>query len=307
MAVSRFGYASINVTNIEAVEKHYTDVVGLRVTDRQGDKIYLQAMENQDHHCLILNPSDRACLDHFAFKVNDPNDLEEAESACVAWGLKTRFVEAGEIKGVGKSLAITLDSGQQLHLYYQIDKIGYAQGMENPSPAVPDGRKGGKVSHLDHILINSEHPQATADFFIEVLDFSNSENILGPDGSPLALFLSCGHTMHDVAIGGGPNNAFHHMAFAVDNRSDVIEGVDILMENHTPTLEYGLSRHGISGVTTVYYHDPSGIRNEFYNGAYLAAGAPGWVEPIIWPMTEFPRGGFYYESAIPETFFGEVT
>lgn len=307
MAVSRFGYASINVTNIDKVEKHYTDVVGLRVTDRHAGRIYLQGMENQDHHCLILNPSDRACLEHFAFKVNDPDDLREAARACQEWGLESRHLPAGTVRGIGEALQIVLDSGQLLHLYFHADKIGYAHGMQEPAPAVPNGRKGAKVSHLDHILINSANPRQTARFFIEALDFSNSENVLGPDGSPLAIFLSCGHTMHDVAIGAGPNGAFHHMAFAVDNRSDVIEGVDILMETRTPTLEYGLSRHGISGVTTVYYHDPSGIRNEFYNGAYLAAGAPGWVDPINWPMDQFARGGFYYEAAIPETFFGDVT
>ncbi|HCO43905.1 MAG TPA: catechol 2,3-dioxygenase, partial [Gammaproteobacteria bacterium] len=65
MAVSRIGYISLYVTDLEAARHHYLNVVGLRETDGAG-RLYLQAADNQDHHCLILTQAPRAGLDHVA-------------------------------------------------------------------------------------------------------------------------------------------------------------------------------------------------------------------------------------------------
>ncbi|MFP5464654.1 MAG: VOC family protein, partial [Gammaproteobacteria bacterium] len=55
MAVSRIGYISLYVTDLDAARRHYVEVVGLRETGRDATgRIYLQAADNQDHHCLIL-------------------------------------------------------------------------------------------------------------------------------------------------------------------------------------------------------------------------------------------------------------
>lgn len=55
MAVSRIGYVSLFVTDLEAARRHYIEVVGLRQTARDDlGRLYLQAADNQDHHCLIL-------------------------------------------------------------------------------------------------------------------------------------------------------------------------------------------------------------------------------------------------------------
>ena len=308
MAISRFSYASMNVMDVDAAVRHYVHVVGLRETDRdrQG-RVYLQAADNQDHHCLILNPADSAGVDHLGFKVNDPADLDEAAAAVAAYGLPVTRVAAHNIAGQGEGVRFPLPSGQHMLLYFHADKIGYATGMENPSPVPPQGTPGGRVTHLDHTLLAAQNPQDDVKFLTEVLDFSLTEKVVDPAGNTLAAFLTCGHTMHDLAIGPGPDGHFHHMAFGMDSRTEVIHGVDLLKENAVPALEYGITRHGISGVTTIYFHDPSGNRNEFYNGAYLAPGAPGWVPPIVWQAEHFARGAFYYENAVPETFFAEVT
>ncbi|WP_440941128.1 VOC family protein, partial [Immundisolibacter sp.] len=72
MAVSRIGYISLYVTDLEAARRHYVEVVGLRETARDGaGRLYLQAADNQDHHCLILTQAPHAGLDHVTFKVGE--------------------------------------------------------------------------------------------------------------------------------------------------------------------------------------------------------------------------------------------
>ncbi len=307
MSVSRFSYASINVLDLPAAMNHYTNVVGLRLVEKDRNQAYLQAVDNQDHHCVVLNRNTVAGLDHVGFKVSDKSDLAEAAQVAHDWKLKTRKVKKGEVRGQGEGLMITLPSQHNMCLFYEAEKIGYDGGMENPDPVPSQTRLGAKVTHLDHTLLSCQNPAETARFLEEALDFSLTEKIVDPGGNTVAAFMTCGGTMHDLAIGPGPDGTFHHMAFGVESRGEVIEGVDILKETSTPALEYGISRHGVAGVTTIYFHDPSGNRNEFYNGAYQSAGIPGQVPPVVWPLDQFPRGGFYYEQSVPATFFDEVT
>jgi catechol 2,3-dioxygenase len=308
MAVSRIGYVSLYVTDLDAARRHYIEVVGLRQTGRDArGRVYLQAADNQDHHCLILTAAPHAGIDHVAFKVGEAQDLAEAQAAVQARGMAVRQVPAGDVLGAGAAIAFSLPSGQEMRLLHHLDKIGYATGMRNPNPVPPHGKPGARTTHLDHLLLAGERPADTARFLIEVLDFNLSEQVVAPDGSVIAAFTTCGHTMHDLAIAPGPNGHLHHIAFGLESRSDVIGAVDIMKEAGTKMMEYGPSRHGVSGVTTIYFFDPAGNRNEVYNGAYQAGGVPGLVPPIVWQAQEFPRGAFYYESVVPESFFAEVT
>ena len=308
MAVSRIGYVSLYVTDLDAAWRHYVEVVGLRQTGRDASgRIYLQAADNQDHHCLILTTAAHAGIDHVAFKVGEAQDLAEAQAAVQARGMTVRQVPAGDVLGAGAAIAFSLPSGQEMRLLHHLDKIGYATGMRNPNPVPPHGKPGARTTHLDHLLLAAERPADTAQFLIDVLDFNLSEQVTAPDGSVIAAFTTCGHTMHDLAVAPGPNGHLHHIAFGLESRSDVIGAVDIMKDAGTTMMEYGPTRHGVSGVTTIYFFDPAGNRNEVYNGAYQAGGVPGLVPPIVWQAQEFPRGAFYYENVVPESFFADVT
>lgn len=307
MAVTRLSYMSIYALDMVASEKHYTEVVGLRVTGRRPGQVYLQAHESQDHHCLILNAADRAGLHHVGFKVNDVNDLAEAEAVAKDWGLVTQRVADEEVLGQGKGVMITLPSGHVLNLFYHSDRLGYSCGMHNPDTVLEHLDGVTPVTHLDHALLAGNDCDKTVKFLMEALDFNLTETILAPDGSPFAFFLTTSSTIHNLAFAPGPSNGLHHIAFYVNDRADVIRRVDMLKRRKIATLGYGISRHGIGGVTTTYFFDPSGNRNEFQCGVYEASTIRGNVPPIVWAGENIPRGTFYYEATIPPNFFEVVT
>lgn len=308
MAVTRLAYVSLNVMDMDTAIAHYVDVVGLRLIEQDAaGRAYLQASDSQDHHCLVLNPGDSAGVDHVGFKVGDVADLAEAAAAAGARKLPVSTMPAGTLAGQGEAVVITLPSQHRFALFHHAAKIGYVTGMRNPDPVTATHSPGARVTHLDHTLLATAHAAETVQFLEEVLEFTLTEKVVAPDGQIIAAFLSCSNTMHDVAFGPGPDGHFHHIAFGVESRAEVIDGVDILQQHRTPTVEFGISRHGIAGVTTVYFHDPSGNRNEFFNGAYAVPGIPGQLSPILWGAADFARGAFYYENAVPERFFAEVT
>jgi catechol 2,3-dioxygenase len=209
--------------------------------------------------------------------------------------------------GQGEGVKITLPSGHVFNLFYHSDNIGYTYGMKDPD-IIKDNLNGvWPVTHLDHTLLAGNDCDKTAKFLEEVLDFSLTETINGPDGKPFAFFLTTSNTVHNVAFAPGAPNSLHHFAFYVSERADVIRRVDMLKHKQVPTFDFGISRHGVGGVSTTYFFDPSGNRNEFQCGIYEAPLIPKTVPPIVWAGEHIPRGLFYYESAAPAGFLEVVT
>ena len=308
MAVTRLNYVSLYVTDLDLAKKHYEEIVGLRVTNETKNQVYFQSSDSQDHHCLIINASDRAGIEHIGFKVSDPSDMQEIKLASENYGLEASIVGAGEILGIGEGVKIKLPSGHYLNFFYHADVIGYANGMFNPKSVADEVMGVNPLSHLDHLLVTCEDPAKTIKFLQEVLDFNVSETASAPDGSMIAGFATVGNTMHNIAFSGGPNGGLHHIAFYAYDRADVIRRTDLLKSRNVPTMEFGLTRHGVAGVTTIYFFDPSGNRNEFQCGAYETPGVPDRVELVTWDVANLMgKGGFYYEAAVEPTFFNTVS
>lgn len=308
MAITRLNYVSLNVISLDECERHYTEVIGLRVTDRRPGRIYLQAHEAQDHHCVVLNQSDRAGLDHMGFKVTEAADLDEAEAAARAGGLACHRAPAGELVGQSAGLRITLPTGHVINLFQHAAHVGYSTGMRDPDPVIDRIDGINPVTHVDHLLVAGPNVRQAAAFMREALDFGVTETIVAPDGAEVTIFLTVGNTMHNIALAEGPTpGALHHIAFYVHDRADVIRRVDMLKHRGVPTLRYGLTRHGVAGVTTTYFHDPSGNQNEFQCGVYQTSGIPDAVPPVRWDFENIPRGVFYYENQLFDEFFAVTT
>ena len=77
MGVMRIGHASLRVMDMAAAVRHYENVLGLKTTmvDRV-DNTYLKCWDEWDKFSLILTPSDRAGLNHVAYKVEKDEEGE---------------------------------------------------------------------------------------------------------------------------------------------------------------------------------------------------------------------------------------
>lgn len=69
MGVTRIGHVALRVMDMAASVNHYTKVVGMDVTHRDSDgTTYLKCWDEWDKYSVVLKPSDRAQLDHIAYK-----------------------------------------------------------------------------------------------------------------------------------------------------------------------------------------------------------------------------------------------
>ena len=309
MTVMRIGHINIRVMDMEAALKHYENVVGMRVThtDAAGN-VYLKCWDEWDKYSVILSPSDRAGMNHVAYKVRHDDDLDAYAAKIKAYGLSVEHLPAGTQPDCGRMITFAIPSGHEVRLFAHKECVGTEVGSTNPDPW-PDGLRGAGAHWLDHCLLMCEfNPEKgintvadNAKFFSEVLDFFLTEQItVGPAGAfQLAAFMSRSSKPHDIAFVGAPTSGLHHLSFFLDSWHDILKAGDVMAKNRT-RIDVAPTRHGITRGETIYFFDPSGNRNETFAGLGYQAQPD---KPVItWTEDQAARGIFYHTGVMNEGF-----
>ena len=312
MGVMRIGHASLKVMDMEAAVNHYVNVIGMYKTmeDKVGN-VYLKCWDEWDKYSVILTPSDRAGLNHVAYKCEKDSDLDELQAKVEAYGIKTTMLPEGTLPSTGRMLQFQLPSGHDFRLYAMKETVGTEVGSTNPEPW-PDSVHGAGAHWLDHtFLVCPFNPETglntvaeTATFMQEVLDFYLTEQVMvGPNSDIQAIaFVTRTSTPHDLALGPGPETGLHHISFFLDSWHDILKAGDIMGKNKT-RVDTAPNRHGITRGETIYFFDPSGNRNETFAGlGYLSQRdrpVTTWTEDQLWT-------GIFYHTQEPVPSFTDV-
>jgi catechol 2,3-dioxygenase len=309
MGVMRIGHASIKVMDIDAALRHYEHVLGMRAMHRDANgNVYLKCWDEWDKYSVVLTPSDRAGLNHVAYKVENDSDLDVLEKRIRDWGVAVEKMPEGALPLCGRSLRFDLPSGHPMYLFAQKEFAGKDVGSLNPDPW-PDDIRGAGAHWLDHCLLMCElDPERGVNkaaestrFMMETMDFKLGEQVVvGPQGSiQAASWLFRTSTPHDIAFVGGPRAGLHHIAFFLDSWHDLLKAADV-MAKHKVRIDVAPTRHGITRGETIYFFDPSGNRNETFSGlGYLAQPD---MPTITWTEEHLGRGIFYHTGELNEAF-----
>lgn len=309
MGVLRMGHASIKVMDMAAAVNHYEKVLGMKAVHKDSaGNVYLKCWDEWDKYSLILSSSDRAGLNHVAYKVEHDADLDALKKRIEDYGIKTEMLGAESLPFVGRMLQFNLPSGHEMRLYAKKELVGTDVGSLNPDPW-PDDIRGAGAHWLDHCLLMCEmNPDKginkvaeSTKFMMDVLDFHLAEQVVvGPGGSiQAATWLFRTTTPHDIAFVAGPRQGLHHIAFFLDEWSDVLKAADVMAKNKVK-IDIAPTRHGITRGETIYFFDPSGNRNETFAGlGYLAQPD----RPVTtWDEEHLGRGIFYHTGELNAAF-----
>ncbi len=77
--IVRLSHVELGVTDLTKSRAFYVDTLGLQVTDESADAIYLRALEERGHHCIVLRKTDKAEARDLGFKLYSEDDLDRAE------------------------------------------------------------------------------------------------------------------------------------------------------------------------------------------------------------------------------------
>jgi catechol 2,3-dioxygenase-like lactoylglutathione lyase family enzyme len=138
--VRKLGHVVLNVTNLEAAVRFYTDVLGLSVSDRYPDSMVPGGMVfmrcNTDHHGVALvggaGKLERSSLNHFAFEVGTPDEVFRARAWLRKQGVPIVF-EGRRRAGCQLAVEFRDPDGNNLEVYWGIDQVGTSGYVRPPS------------------------------------------------------------------------------------------------------------------------------------------------------------------------------
>ncbi len=304
--VMRPGHMQLRVLDLEEGVNHYKNVLGLIETGRDAQgRVYFKAWDERDHNSLILREADSAGMDFFAFKVADKATLEKLYADLKAYGVSTERIPAGELLETGERVRFMIPSGHAIELYAEKTDVGNGMAYVNPDPWTPDAERGIAPVRLDHALLYGPDIEKVQKLFEDVLGFYLVERVLMEDGkTDLAIWLSCSHKAHDIALVRHPEpGKLHHVSFLLDTWEKVLRAADIMSMNKV-SIDIGPTRHGVTRGTTIYAFDPSGNRFETFCGGYQPY--PDYA-PITWTWEEVGTGVFYHDRKLNERFLTVVS
>ena len=135
----KIGHVVLNVSDLEACTRFYTELLGLEVSDvytddvRPGGVVFMRV--NADHHGIALfggaSRSDRSSLNHFALEVATPDEVFRARAWLRKHGVPIDF-EGRRRAGCQLAIEFRDPEGNNVEIYWGIDQIG-SDGRVRPA------------------------------------------------------------------------------------------------------------------------------------------------------------------------------
>ena len=294
----RAAHAELVVTDLDRSFDFYVGLLGLVVSDRTEDALYLRGYEETDHHCLVLRNGPTPSLSHVAFRVRDGSDLDKLESHFQSLGCRTRWVQHAEV-GQARALRVEDELGFTLEFFFEIEHVERLLRRF-------DLYRGAQALRIDHVNLFTPDVSQAYEMYRK-LGFRCSEFTVTdpPDPRLWAAWMYRKPSVHDVALTNGEGPRLHHLALFVSNAQCILRTCDIVAAaGQGAAIERGPGRHGISNAFFLYLRDPDGHRIELFCDDYYT-GDPD-LEPLEWSVND-PRRGTFWGHAAPASWFEEGT
>ena len=295
--IVRAAFVELQVTDLAASEHFYSELLGMIVTTRTDDAIYLRGWEERQHHSLILRRAPVATTARLGFRVRGEDDLEGLDAFFADLGCTRQWIESGADPGIGRRLHVWDPYGYPLEFFHTIEQFGTQHQRF-------DLHRGAPILRFDHLNIHTPHVEQLFRFWLS-LGFRCSEYI-STDTAPERItgaWLLRKPTVHDVALTAGTGPRLHHFAYWIAEPAGVLRACDQLAASYmSDVIERGPGRHGVSNAFFVYLRDPDGHRIELYSCDYYT-GDPDH-KPLRWSVND-PRCRSFWGARAPDRWYDE--
>ncbi|MGE4325981.1 MAG: VOC family protein, partial [Pseudodonghicola sp.] len=216
--IVRLSHVELAVTDLAKSRAFYVDTLGLQVTDEDGEAIYLRAMEERGHHCIVLRKADAPCARDLGFKLFSEEDLDRAAAFFQSRDLPVDWVERPY---QSRSFRTRDPLGIPLEFYAQMDRLP-------PIHQKYALYRGVKPLRIDHFNCFSPDVDASVAFYNEigfrVTEYTEDEE----SGRLWAAWTHRKGGVHDLAFTNGTGPRLHHTAFWVPTPLNIIDLLDLM-------------------------------------------------------------------------------
>ena len=289
--IIRLSHVDFGVRDLAASKAFYVDTLGLQITDEDESTVYLRAMEERGHHCMVLHKSTEPHVKALSFKVFDEGELDKAHDWFKSQGHGVEWVERPY---QGRTLATHDHLGMPIEFYFKMERLA-------PIHQKYALYKGVKPLRIDHFNCFTPNVDESVAFYNEI-GFRVTEYT--EDAETGRLWAAWTHRkggVHDMAFTNGRGPRLHHTAFWVPTPLNIIDLLDLMSTTgYVSNIERGPGRHGISNAFFLYILDPDGHRIEIYCSDYQTVDPD--LEAIRWDLKD-PQRQTLWGAPAPKSWF----
>lgn len=283
----------------------FTKFLGMYVTHREGQSVYLRGYEDPYQWSIKVTESDQPGMGHAAFRASSSDALDRRVASLASDNTTDGAWHEDEF-GYGKNYRFKTPDGHVLDLVWEADH--YQAPPELQSKILTRASKrplqGLPVKRIDHLNLMASSVEPVEESFQRHLGFRTTERVVaGP--VEIGAWMSSNILGHEVACmrdNLGLGGRMHHVAMFYGNAQHLKDAAEIFRENDI-VIEVGPDTHGITQGQFLYVFEPGGNRIELF-------GEPGYLhlqpdlETKTWLMEDIDTGLAIGGATLPwETYF----
>lgn len=249
---SRLGWVRLQVTNLETSLSFYTELFGLALSRREGNRAWLRCGDKP--HDIEFVEGREPGLSGVGFELCDIAEVQTAYDHLTKRGYAPTMYDraARDRENVEAGLRFANpDTGLTVDFY-----AGQAPAPEPFQPTVA------KIERLGHVVLNVSSYADAHQFWVEDLGFEISDHVPGS-----IAFLRCwpNPLHHSFALLESATDGLNHVNFMVSDIDDIGQAMNRMKKADVPIV-FGPGRHLPSTSIFIYFLDPDGMTVEYSFG-----------------------------------------
>lgn len=289
----------------QETEDFFTRLLGMYVTHREGQSVYLRGYEDPYQWSIKVTESDHAGMRHAALRTSSAEALER-RVASLRNDVTTDGVWHEDEFGFGKNFRYQTPDGHAIDLVWEADLYKAPAELESKILSRPSKKplQGLPVKRIDHLNLLASDVTPVKESFMRHLGLRTTERVV--DGEvEVGAWLSTNILAHEVACMRdmeGRRGRLHHVAMFYGNPQHLADAAEMFRE-YDIEIEAGPDVHGITQGQFLYVFEPGGNRIELF-------GTPGFLylqpdcEVKTWQMSDIDTGLAIGGTNLPwETYF----
>ena len=235
--VKKIAHAVYEMPDVDKQTEYYTEVLGLTVTDKGKDAVYLAS--TVDHHSVVLRKGSQAKCVRLGFQIAPEDDLGAFEKQVQGHGIKTQRRKDPE-PSISDMVTFEDPKGTVMEVF----KRDAFSGQRFPTKGIVPH----KLGHVAFFVTDVKH---VTKFYCDVLGFRESDWM-----ADFFSFLRCGRDHHTINLMQIDTNRHFHTAFELRDWAHLQTACDFLSLNGSKVI-WGPGRHGIGHNLFAYHRSPA--------------------------------------------------
>lgn len=289
----------------------FHDLLGLEISHRAGQSIYLRAYEDFYQYTLKITEAAQPGLEEVTWRASSAAALEQVTGRIEASGLGLGWTETDYAHG--RAYKFRSPDGHAQKVLWELDYFKASPDQHSKLRSRPSKRplRGVPVRRIDHVNLMVSDVVKNTDFALNTLGFKLREQKLGDGGAVVGSWLSVSALVHELALmrdSTGGRGRFHHVAYWYGAPQHLLDIADIFAERDI-RIESGPAKHGTTQAYFLYCFEPGGNRVELFGDTGYLIFDPDW-KTLVWDVAnevDLEKSSIWFGGQLAKTFYRYAT